>query len=229
MLTPKSVFPSPLHGTRRRFFSILLLSLSFTGCQHWSPGIQGNGQLGSVTREVATFKHLVIAGSLSAEILQGDQLSVTIEGDTNLLPLIGTDVSSDVLTIGSKESYSTSLGIKARIITPLLESVTLSGSGNCQVGPLQTQQFAGHVTGSGRIQASGSAEHVVATITGSGNVDLRELVAQTGEATIQGSGNVQIHAQNKFDATITGSGHVEYVGQPEINQQVTGSGSIKSL
>jgi hypothetical protein len=171
----------------------------------------------------------VIAGSESAEFVQGDHFSLTIEGDTNLLPVISTNVSSDVLTIGSKESYSTSLGIKVRITTPQLESVTVSGSGNCQVGPLQTQQFAGHVTGSGSIQASGSAEHVVATISGSGTVDLRELVAKTGEASIRGSGKVQLHAQNKIDATITGSGHVEYVGQPEINQQITGSGSIKSL
>ena len=62
--------------------------------------------------------------------------------------------------------------------------------------------------------ASGEAGSVTLRISGSGNLQFGELLAQAAKVRISGSGTVKVNAAQTLDVHISGSGSVSYYGQP---------------
>ena len=86
------------------------------------------------------------------------------------------------------------------------------------------------VSGSGKIVASGSAQSVKTSISGSGKVLAANLEADKCDIRISGSGDVEINVKSELDATISGSGSVSYKGNPNhVNSHASGSGHIRKL
>jgi hypothetical protein len=86
------------------------------------------------------------------------------------------------------------------------------------------------LSGSGKVQASGSAKEVKATISGSGEVLAANLVTDKCDVRISGSGDVEINVNKELDAHISGSGSVSYRGNPaHVNSHSSGSGSVRKL
>jgi hypothetical protein len=86
------------------------------------------------------------------------------------------------------------------------------------------------ISGSGKIQATGSAQEVRATISGSGEVLAANFVVESCDVRISGSGDVEINVIKALDANISGSGTVSYKGNPaHVNSHSSGSGSVRKL
>ena len=77
------------------------------------------------------------------------------------------------------------------------------------------------------IDVKGSAGDADVVVTGSGEVNGRDLKTQSLEATITGSGNINVIADKSVKAHITGSGNVVYSGSATIvSASHTGSGRV---
>jgi hypothetical protein len=78
--------------------------------------------------------------------------------------------------------------------------------------------------------ASGSANTVKTTISGSGRVRAADLEANTCDVKIAGSGSVEIHVKSELNANISGSGSVDYKGSPNhVNANSSGSGKVRKI
>jgi hypothetical protein len=209
---------------------LLGATLTVGGCNVSGPKVVGSGVVKSEPREVGAFTRVESAGSANVAIQIGEKESVVVETDDNILPLIDTIVKGDRLVIGSRESYSTRLGVKVTIVVPALQETRLSGSGEIGVSGLAAQAFEAHVTGSGDIHLRGTSDSLNAAITGSGGIDATELSAGAADARITGSGKIEIVATKSLDAKITGSGDVRYGGNPaRVETKVTGSGNVRPM
>ena len=83
------------------------------------------------------------------------------------------------------------------------------------------------VSGSGNIRLSGSSNELSARISGSGNADCAELIANDVTAHISGSGNVKVFANTSIDASISGSGNIYYKGAAkDVKSHKSGSGKV---
>lgn len=208
---------------------MLALSLLSTGCLEFllSPGIRGSGVEASDERQVSPFTGIDLKGSPDIMVTIGEPLSVEVTADDNLLEVIETRVADDTLFIGSKESYSSRIGVKIKIVVPSLEKVVITGSGDISVTGLNGGLFEARVSGSGDIDAGGAVDSVEAVVTGSGTVDLDGLEAHRGVARVTGSGDIYLNVDESLDATVTGSGDIRYRGGAEdVDTSVTGSGDI---
>jgi hypothetical protein len=191
------------------------------------PRVEGSGVLKSEPRDVEAFTQLTIQGAMDAKVTIGQQQSVTVEADDNILPLIETKVDGDKLLVSSTGRYNTKNPIRLTITVPSFKGVAINGSGDVDVSGLNGESFATAINGSGDVTATGTAESVSVAIHGSGDVRLDQLQAKNGKVAVAGSGDVTINASDELKVSIAGSGDVKYMGSPKVTRSVAGSGSVR--
>jgi hypothetical protein len=191
--------------------------------------IHGSGVSKTESRAVGSFSKIDLSGSPEVRVAVGSDTSVAVTADDNILPIIETKVEGDTLRINSKQSYSTSLGVKVNITVPSLNGVSISGSGDIKVTGLKAGDMDVSVTGSGNLTLSGGVDGLHARIVGSGDLRAGELAAKRVRVAVTGSGDAAVRATEELDASVTGSGDVRYFGHPhQVRRSVTGSGNIDS-
>ena len=191
--------------------------------------LAGSGVSETDERQVDTFSEVESLGSIDLSIRVGEQIAVVVRGDDNLLEHIITDVSGDRLTVSMKNgSYSTNAPLEVDITLPALTELELIGSGDAQIQGLRGGDLTLVVQGSGDVVATGQVEHLQARISGSGDMALRELRAQTVHAKVHGSGDMEVHAEEKLTASVHGSGEIDYWGDPkERDVDSFGAGDVR--
>lgn len=189
--------------------------------------VVGSGILATEERSVEAFDRVSVSGSATVEIAVGDEQSVAVEGDDNVVPIVLTVVRDGVLEVSTDGSYMTDVGVTVRITVPELVGVTLSGSGDVVATGVDALDFAIDITGSGEVRVTGRTDIVSVGITGSGDADLFGLIAREAHASILGSGDIQVHATETLDAAVSGSGDITYDGDPSVSEpRITGSGTV---
>lgn len=212
--------------------AILLVALFVSGCG--MQVVMGSGKIATETRDVSNFSGIKLAGIGDVIVTQGQNVSVRIEAEDNLIPYFETTVQGDTLTIGIKNEY---LGVslhptrpvKFYITTPQIDAVTLVGSGNIITSDVKATGFKISLLGSGNISnKSLTATTVDINLAGSGNISLDKVTAGNISSTIAGSGDITVAGEaTDQKARILGSG--DYLGNSLQSQtatvNVTGSGN----
>jgi hypothetical protein len=221
--------------------------IDLNGCSGQS--VRGSGTVISESRQVPKFRELRLEGRGKVALTQGNQTSVEVTTDDNILPSIDTEVTNGKLIIShekGKDLRPTTLNFA--ITVKDLEGVSIAGSGDI-VGndefnserfyadiagsgdiaiKVSVDRLESSISGSGSISLSGSTNSYDARITGSGDIDAFELLTKKSSVVITGSGNCRVNVSELLRAKITGSGDVLYKGRPEIRRSITGSGKVKN-
>ena len=194
------------------------------GCR----GEKGSGDLVTQTRDVEKFDEISLSGSFDVRVRVGEEQSVRVTFDDNLIDYIQTEVRRGELRIYSDESFSSRHDCRVEITVQSLKDVSLSGSGDIDVTNLSGGDFSLSISGSGDVTAEGKVDQLSISVAGSGDVDARDLEALDADVHISGSGDVTVFASRYLDARVSGSGDIDYYGDPEkISSHVAGSGSIR--
>lgn len=229
---------------------LLALALSSSGCDTLRT-IRGTGDITSQTREVTDFSAVDLAGIGNIIIDYGEQESLRIEAEDNLLPYLETEVDGDTLTIGIREGVNIipTQGIFYYLTVRELDEVSVSGLGNIDLPLLEGTSVALNITGGGDIDAKevnakdlavklsglgsltiegGEVTNSNVQLTGAGNYNASQLVSQVVNVQVTGLGSAGVWAEDALSATITGGGSVRYKGKPQITKNVTGLGVVEA-
>lgn len=232
---------------------IIAALFSFTMSHAQWNKIKGNGNITTVNRSTSDYDSVKCAGSFDYILVAGTEGQIKLEGESNLLPHIVTEVKNGSLYIktekGKNLSPSRNETIKITIPFQDLDTVSLSGSGDLWntdqitsneldvylsgsgdiVLNVSTKNVSGKVTGSGDLTLKGSTTELEANVTGSGDFHGFNLQANNADVSVTGSGDVELVCNGHLKARVTGSGDIEYKGNPKSeDSKVTGSGSIES-
>lgn len=215
-----------------------LLSLALTGCVIVvadSPDtIKGNGASATETRKIASASALRVENrygvAMDLDVNVGGAPDLVIEGDSNLLPLVRTEVSGETLRVYTDERLRSSQRIRIRYTAPRLTNLETSGSVHTQVhglagGPLQVAH-----SGSGRLEMRGQVDRLDVRHSGSGQVYADGLESRNAKVTMSGSGRVNIGSVrgDALSVSATGSGSFYARGiVRSLDVQLTGSGSAQ--
>jgi hypothetical protein len=153
-------------------------------------------------------------------------LALEIEGDDNILPLIGTDVSGGVLHIKNRRGYSVSEPIKIAISVPNLEGLSASGAGSMEVKGLKNEKFEIDVNGAPALEVSGETSLLKIKANGAGKIDTHRLRAATADVNSNGVSKISVYARDQLDVVVSGPSSVTYEGNPVVKQTVNGPGSV---
>lgn len=205
---------------------MVLMSLA-VACHHgFLHQVRGSGNRQKQNRMVVPFTSISTDGAFEIEIVSQKPLSIEVEGDDNILPLISTDVSRNVLHIKNLRGYSVSKPVVLRISVPDLEGISASGAGTFEIEGLKNDKFEIDVNGAPTIKVSGETKLVDIKTNGAGKIDTHRLHAARAVVDSNGVSNVAVYATDQLDVTVSGPSHVTYEGDPVVNKNVNGPGSV---
>jgi hypothetical protein len=188
----------------------------------------GSGVAATQARDVGEFTGVELGGSNNVVIRVGEEQSVVVKADDNLLDRVTTEVQSGTLVIGNTPgSFTTTTPMSVEVSVPTLDALLLSGSGNIVVDGVEAESLTVELPGSGTLTGSGTATRLEVTVGGSGTVQFTRLVANDVRAVVSGSGSIFVTATESLDGSVSGSGAILYAGSPpDVTKNVTGTGAI---
>ncbi len=211
----------------KKMVLLMFLMSLVVGCRNIiHDGVAGSGNRQAEKRNVASFTSISTEGAFEIEVVQGTPQTLEIEGDDNILPLITTEVSNNVLRIKNTRSYSTRKLIAIKISAPTLEGVSASGAGRIEVSGLKNEKFGLDVNGAGTIRVSGETKVLEIDTNGATNIDTHKLRADRAVVESNGVAKVEVYAAKELDVTVNGLSRVIYHGDPHVKQTVHGAGSV---
>jgi hypothetical protein len=192
-----------------------------------SDAVQGNGQPASESRTVAALDGIEISGPMVVELRVGQEPSLQLEGDSNILPLVRTDASGGTLRVWVEGSIRTSLPLRLTYTTPVLRSVSANGSGKLNISGLNGAPLNLTMSGSRAVRVAGTVSRLEARLNGSGGLDASALDSGDTSARLNGSGHLALGRVNgeNLRLDLSGSGGASASGNVRhLTVRLNGSG-----
>jgi len=188
----------------------------------------GSGISASETRDLPPFAGVELAGSNNVTARVGEEQSVVVHADDNLVDRITTRVSGGKLVIGNdRGDFRTQSPMGVDVTVTALNELALTGSGTIVAAEVDAKRFSVALSGSGVVRAGGRTDSLEVELNGSGEAQLQDLVARDVHAVVSGSGRALVNATETLDASVPGSGAVEYSGGPtQVKTTVDGVGYV---
>lgn len=211
----------------KKFVLLIAVIALAAGCRGIHHGVPGSGKLLKEKRNVASFNSISTEGAFDLELVCQKPQELEISGDDNILPLVSTEVSNNVLRVRNLRNYSTSQPLTLRISVPDLVRIDSSGAGTIEVSGIKNDKFEINVSGAPTIRASGETRALAIDASGAAKIDLHKLRAARVEVDSKGVSAVEVYAAEQLDVTVSGPSHVIYRGNPVVNKTVNGPGSVE--
>jgi hypothetical protein len=225
--------------------SIALFSLAACNMNR----VKGNGHVISKSFTDTGFKDVDVSSSLRVYLKQGNDYSVKIDAEDNILELMKVRTEGDVLKIGFRDNISASPTREIKVYITAPEFRNLEASGACSFisqgsikgnvvkldlsgassSQLEVETNKLEVDASGASEISLKGKTTYFSVDGSGSTEIHSfpLLAEHTKVSISGSGDAEVYAGQSLDVEISGAGDVTYKGTPAtINKDISGAGSI---
>lgn len=188
---------------------------------------------------------LVVAGSDTVSISAGDDFTVEVTGEDEVVEQVRFALDDEILVVHRADGWNGAGSATVNITVPSLESIVVAGSGTVSTNALgsnvsmvmtgsgsiealslEAESIDVVIPGSGTIIADGTAGRLSATIIGSGDAEMEGLQVDQAELTIIGSGDAIVSSDGRVEATFIGSGDVRVVGDADCEANTIGSGDL---
>jgi hypothetical protein len=213
---------------KKRFILLMTATVILASCND-NICERGRGREETETFTVAEFDGIDISTASDIEIIQSNEHKFEIEAQPNVIDQFRYNVRNKVLSIKS-DCFHTSDNPDIKIYCSNLNMVHFSGSGKVSsASEFVSEDFDIQLSGSAKIQLKGQTKDLSIRVSGSGDVNVKELSSENCDVNISGSSRCDVKVSDKLDVKISGSGDVFYIGNPSITQKISGSGSVRSL
>lgn len=214
------------------FFTCLFSGLSAQKQQT----IEGNGNIITRNMPVKSFNSIDVSGVFELKMTQGDQESVKLEGDENLLQYISVQNTGSELVIDMEKlkniNFKTKKSLQVHLTFKRLDSMEFglvgnvvsvnalkfndikiknTGVGNVDLD-LTAQSIQLKNKGVGDITLKGTASNASIMSAGVGSVDAASFAVQTMNVDISGVGSAKVNAAKDVKVKSNGLGSVKNVG-----------------
>lgn len=200
--------------------------------------IKGNQQITKESRQVPIFEQLNISsenmsGDMNVNVSYAIQPAVEIQGESNLLEFILTEVKGGTLNvkIPKKTQLSNNIPVTLNITLPLLKKLTYSGSGNVNAAGVMNDKMEFVLSGRGDFNLKNiSISTLKMTLSGNFEINCGEIIAPNTVMNLSGSvhGTITNYSASKFELTNSSTGQLIFNGlKAESSASIISSGTGK--
>ncbi|HEX8787373.1 MAG TPA: DUF2807 domain-containing protein [Telluria sp.] len=191
--------------------------------------VEGNGVIAREQRSVGTVPGLSVGDAMVVDVRVGPATSLTVEAESNILPLIRSEVRGDTLSISSTSSYHSHNPVHIIYTVPRLTDLRQGGAARVTVQDLNGQPLSVHQGGSGTLALAGQVASLEIDSSGSSRVQADAL--QTGSARLSLSGSAHMDVgQVRGDyavVSVSGSGRLHMGGAVHtLTARSSGAGQL---
>lgn len=217
---------------KRTLYQLILLALILSACVE-----QGSGNLVSEPRGITEFNEVTLEGIGEVIIIQGNQETVHVEAEDNVLNRVKTELRDNTLVIHFLDASSQPPGVEPTL--PIKYYLTMkeitrlynSGVGSITASNIEADQIAVDVSGTGNIDITGlSAEHVTIILSANGNITIDSLKADKLDVKITGTGDCNLSGEvtgQNIEITSSGSYHAAALESQTADVSIAKMGSAQ--
>lgn len=230
-------------------FRILIPLFFIMGCYWEIPEkITGNGNVITEERRVSDFNEINVSTGIDVYIKQGDNISVEIVADENLMAVIKTEVKNNKLKVHTTKNISMAKSKKVYLTYVELDRIEVSSAGDVKgentlkadhlyirlssAGDLKldvnAKEMDINISSSGNATLSGKTDVLKAGLSSAGDLYAFDLEAKSGDVDVSSAGDARVFITEEASFSSSSAGDIIYKGDPKINRISTSSaGSVK--
>jgi len=210
-----------------KIFTLVILALTLSSCRY-GRGVRGNGHVVEKEFTVPAFEKVDLSGIYSVEISIGNEQSVLVKAEENLMKYLKVKVRNNTLFFDTKRNISPRKGIKAIVVLKSLKGINASGASFAKAKNIDADDISIDISGASKVEISGSAGNLDLHVSGAAKLYAKNFVCKKVSADVSGAGNAVINVTEKFYADVSGAGSLSYYGNPnDFSFDTSGAGSIK--
>lgn len=208
---------------------LAVMAILFTACEK----VVGEGPVRTEARDIANFKGVDLRMNAKVYFKQEPEYKVEVKAQDNILERLQTHVEFNNLVIKLRNDVR--LGRHEEIIVnvsgPHLESLRVSGSGHIITPSLvdADNELEMDISGSGNIEMVDLVTPSLdANISGSGDIRVQSGMAPNEKLRISGSGNINLAnvLAKQVQTTTSGSGNMRVAVSEQLSVTISGSGNV---
>ena len=194
---------------------------------NFGSGVRGSGNSTTEKRNVPDFDSVEVSGIFQVEIVSGKDLSVEVQADDNIAPLVTTEVQGGTLHIGLEKKVNSHSDLIVRVSVPDIKKIESSGVSKINASGIKNDSFAIDSSGASKITVSGETAKFSVELSGAGKVDGQNLKAVDADVDASGACNVSVNVSGSLRTEASGASHITYTGDPKtVENHQSGVGSI---
>lgn len=222
--------------------------LALTGCDV-GPLSKGSGVVVESRPEIASVSGLTVGSAFQMELRAGDEPSLVLRTDDNLVDRVQVDLQAGELSIMLDGSVlDATLEAELTLPSDALSSIEMSGAASITgTEALSADQLVVDVSGAGRaflvvaadslsvraegaslVNLSGTASALDAEAVGASSLKMAQLTTEMADVTAEGASTIELSVSETLTARATGASNVRYSGEPEsVERDVSGASSVE--
>ena len=201
----------------------------------------------TVTLKLGSYSKIQFDGGYEVVLIQGDEESITIEANKDIIGSIKTSIENNKLHVYYDKDVQHNkilVTLKFKNIDELeingaaslkchqslnLTSLKLHVAGGATITlPVNIENIELVLDGGTNVDLTGKAVKANFKLNGAGKIDAENLLAENLKVEIAGAGYARVNASKEINAIVSGVGAIEYSGNPaKVKSEVNGIGSVK--
>lgn len=211
-----------------RYF-LIFFAFVFISCSN-DDDVIGSGILISENRALSTFTRISNNSSINVTVKQGDNQTLQVTADDNIMHLVKTDVKNGTLHVDLPRRNYDDITILITVTILRLNEIKNNSSGNIDISEIVGQpNLKIENRGSGSVTVRGTCNFLDLINTGTGSHYGFGFIVQNVEVKNTSSGTCEIHCINTLIGSNSGSGSILYKGNPEFDVSNSGTGKVSRL
>jgi len=238
--------------TLTKITALFILLVSTSSCfVEGLGGIRGNKHVVSDDRKIDNdFDVIKVQQGINVYLTQGNDTSLKVEADENIIDLLVTEVKNDVLYIRfeknvykakAKNVYLTADGfskIKTSSGAHVRSENTLkipdlnldSSSGSSIKVHVSANDISSSTSSGANMDIYGKTKTFSASASSGSSIDADELEAEDVTARASSGANINVYANGKLKARASSGGDIDYGGNPgTVDKDTSSGGSVRGM
>ncbi len=191
--------------------------------------IIGSGNYVTETYDYNDFEAIEARNGIQVEVTQGDEYSISVKIDDNLLEKLDVNKIGNTLNIKLEPGQYTGAHAIATITMPDLTRLDLATGSHGMINDFDADNDLDIQISSGsHLTMSGTGMDVTLAVTAGSHADLSGFKATNVYASYSGGSHGSVYADGDLDAEITSGSQVSYYGNPDLGEITVSTGSSLS-
>jgi hypothetical protein len=233
-------------------FVVLMAAVLLIGCvpEDRHIVVDGSGAVVTQERPLSGFDRVQASQCFQVDIRQGEEFSVVVRIDEELVEYLDVVKRGDTLSIGLKPDYSYTFQdatMQAEVTMPELARLDLSGASRATItgfesekalevelsgssslrGTIRAGDTTFDVSGSSRVSLTGSARDLAVRASGSSAVNLSDFPSADVSVQSSGASEVRVDVSGRLQVKASGASEISYHGDPTLTRvETSGSSSL---
>ena len=211
-------------------------------------GIKGNEDVQTQNRTITSnFNAIKVQQGITVYLTQGDETSLKVEADDNIIDLLKTEVKNNELKIYFEKNVYRAKARNVYLTTANISKInSSSGSEVKSENTIKTDDLTLDSSSGSSIQltvnsnsidcgtSSGASMHLkgttsnfIASSSSGSSINAKKLEAENVTAKTSSGASMDIYVNGKLNAHASSGGSIDYYGKPtEINKDTSSGGSV---